>query len=307
MKTAAPIPLRSRFAAARLAALGSLLSLLAACVTAPRSAVAPPGLDIKALETEVVAKLAGGAEVRPGLKLAARFTVEEKKEARAFLTETWKKLGLNVQTQDYSETGQNIFADSGPADPTAETVVLGAHYDSARITPGANDNATGTALITAAAARLSRLKSPVRRLIFVLFDEEERGMRGSRAFAQKLKDAGVRVHSVHTVDQMGWDKDGDRAVELEIPYEGAQELYAAAAAGMKPPVPLLTTQERGSDHSAFRRLGFKAVGLTEEYRHDDTTPHIHRAGDTPETVDIAFLASTTELALRAWTRLAEGR
>jgi hypothetical protein len=307
MKTAASVPVRSAPPTARLAALGSLLALLAACATGPRSFVAPPDIDIKALETDVVAKLAGGAEIRPGMKLAARFTVEEKREARAFLIETWKSLGLSVQTQDYSETGQNIFAEAGPADPAAETVVLGAHYDSARVTPGANDNATGTALITAAAARLSLLKSPARRLIFVLFDEEERGMRGSRAFAQRLKDAGVRVHSVHTVDQMGWDKDGDRAIELEIPYEGALELYTEVAAGMKPPVPLLTTQERGSDHSAFRRLGFKAVGLTEEYRHDDTTPHIHRAGDTPETVDIAYLASTTELAVRAWVKLAEGR
>lgn len=307
MKAAASIPGRSGSPAARLAALASLLALLASCATGTRSFIAPADVDIKALETDVVAKLAGGAEIRPGLKLAARFTVEEKKEARAFLIETWRKLGLSVQTQDYSETGQNIFAEAGPADTATETVVLGAHYDSARATPGANDNATGTALITAAAARLSRLKSPARRLIFVLFDEEERGMRGSRAFAQRLKDAGVRVHSVHTVDQMGWDKDGDRAIELEIPYEGAQELYAAAAAGMKPPIPLLTTQERGSDHSAFRRLGFKAVGLTEEYRHDDTTPHIHRAGDTPETVDIAYLASTTELAVRAWAKLAEGR
>lgn len=305
--TIAPIRGRSGSAGAPLAVLGSALVLLAACSNGPRPAVTTPGVDIKALEMEVVAKLAGAAEIRPGLKLAARFTVEEKRDARAFLIETWKKLGLSVLTHDYSETGQNIYAVIGPTGPAAETVVFGAHYDSVRGAPGANDNATGAALITAAAARLSGLKSPARRLVFVLFDEEERGMRGSRAFAQKLKDEGVRVHSVHTVDQMGWDKDGDRAVELEIPYEGALELYAAAAAGMKPPVPLLTTRERGSDHSAFRRLGFKAVGLTEEYHHEDTTPHIHRAGDTADTVDFGYLESTTELALRVWALLAQGR
>ncbi len=294
---------------ARPAALGPVaaLVLLAACAPGPKAAPAPAAPDFRALQKEIVAKLAGGAEIRPGLKLAARVSVEEKKEARAFLIETWRKLGLDVRTQDYSETGQNIFAAVGPADPAAETVVLGAHYDSARACPGANDNATGTALITAAAARLSRLKLPARRLVFVLFDEEERGLRGSRAFAQKLKDEGAKVHSVHTVDQMGWDKDGDRAVELEIPYEGALDLYAGAAAAMKPAIPLLTTQERGSDHSAFRRLGFKAVGLTEEYHHDDTTPFIHRPGDAAETVDFDYLASTTDLAVRVWTLLAQGR
>jgi Zn-dependent M28 family amino/carboxypeptidase len=307
MKIAAPVSGRSGSAGAWFAALGFVLALFTACSTTPRSVVAARGVDIQALEREIVSKLAGGIEIRPGIKLTARFTAEDKKEARAFLIEAWRKLGLEVRTQDYSETGQNIYAIAGPADPNAETVVLGAHYDSVRGAPGANDNATGTALITAAAARLSRLKPLTRRLIFVLFDEEERGMRGSRAFAQKLKDEGARIHSVYTVDQMGWDKDGDKAIELEIPYEGALELYARVAAGMKPPIPILTTQERGSDHSAFRRRGFKAVGLTEEYHHDDTTPHIHRAGDTADTVDFDYLASTTELAVRVWALLAQGR
>ncbi|MDD8027804.1 MAG: M20/M25/M40 family metallo-hydrolase [Acidobacteriota bacterium] len=281
--------------------------LMAACGPRRPAALQPPAIDIGALQRDVVAKLAGQIEIRPGLKIAARFTVDDRKEARAYLIEAWKKLGLDVRTQDYSAEGQNIFAAVGPGDPAAETIILGAHYDSVRNAPGANDNATGTALVTAAAARLSRLASPARRIIFVLFDEEERGMRGSRAFAQKLKDEGAKIHSVHTVDQMGWDKDGDRAVELELPYEGALEIYTQVASGMKPPIPLLTTQERGSDHSAFRRLGFKAVGLTEEYHHNDTTPYIHRPGDTAETVNFDYLASTTELAVRVWTLLAQGR
>ena len=94
---------------------------------------------------------------------------------------------------------------------------------------------------------------------------------------------------------MGWDQNPNRAIELELPYEGAVDLYARGAKSLGLDIPMFTTTEPGSDHSSFRRLGFPAVGITEEYRHADTTPYIHRAGDTFETVDFDYLASTTRL------------
>ena len=72
-------------------------------------------------------------------------------------------------------------------------------------------------------------------------------------------------------------------------------LYEAAVKSLGVTIPIFTTTEAGSDHSSFRRLGFPAVGVTEEYRHKDTTPHIHSAGDTFETIDFEYLASTTKL------------
>ncbi len=290
-----------------IAALIAVLALASTCAPGGKAALKPPALDLDAVEREVVGKLAGQIEIRPGHKIAARTSLDERKEARAFLIRLWQSLGLTVQIQDYSAEGQNIYAFVGPTDPAAETIVFGAHYDSARNSPGANDNATGTAVVTAAAAHFARQEGLSRRLLFVLFDEEERGMRGSRAFAQKLKDEGTKIHSVHTIDQMGWDKDGDRTIELEIPYDGALDLYTGVASALTPPTPLTVTKEGGSDHSAFRRLGFKAVGLTEEYRSGDTTPHIHRPGDTAETVDFAYLAHTRDLVIRVLTLLASGR
>jgi Zn-dependent M28 family amino/carboxypeptidase len=287
--------------------LGAGVLLLTACIPAIKAVLRTPAVDVEALEKDIVTKLAGQVEIRPGLKLAARATLDDRKAVRAYLIETWKGLGLAVQTQDYSAEGQNIFAVVGPADPGTETIVFGAHYDSPRNSPGANDNATGAALVSAAAAHFARQEGLTRRILFVLFDEEERGLRGSRALAQKLKDEGANIHSVHTVDQMGWDNDGDRAVELELPYEGAEALYASVASALTPPVPLITTKEAGSDHSAFRRLGFKAVGLTEEYRSKDTTPHFHKPTDTAETVNLSYLASTTGLVIRVLGVLAAGR
>jgi hypothetical protein len=287
----------------------ALVLATSGCGPGRPAAATRPVVDIAALQKEIVAKLAGAAEIAPGLKLANRFAPENKAAARTYLAALWKNLGLDVQKQDYSAEGENLCAvvkATAPSAPPAapECIILGAHYDSVRNSPGANDNATGVALVTAAAVEILRTEPRIRNFIFILFDEEERGMRGSRAFAQKMKDEGVKVHSVHTADQVGWDQDKDRAVELEIPYEGALALYEAQAKAMTPPVPLLTTKEAGSDHSAFRRLGFKAVGITEEYRNKDTTPHIHRPTDTAETVDLAYLANTTALVVRTMKVLA---
>ena len=287
--------------------LAAAIAAGAACGPGRPEAATKPAVDIAALQKEIVEKLAGAAEIAPGLKLANRFAPENKAAAREYLAALWTKLGLEVQKQDYSPEGENLYAvvpATGPAPGGAETVIVGAHYDSARNTPGASDNATGIALVTAVAVEIARTEPRRRDFIFILFDEEERGMRGSRAFAQKAKDEGIKVHSVHTADQTGWDKDGDRAVELEIPFEGAVALYEAQAKAMTPPVPLLVTKEAGSDHSAFRRLGFSAVGITEEYRNKDTTPHIHRPTDTADTVDFVYLANTTALVVRVMKALA---
>jgi Zn-dependent M28 family amino/carboxypeptidase len=294
-------PNQIRIALSRIFAIAAILT--AGACSNVRPPAPNPAVDITALERDVVAKLSGQTEIEPGLKLANRFAPENKKAARAFLERTWTRLGLEVQKQDYSAEGQNLFALLAATVPSDEYIVIGAHYDSVRNSPGANDNATGTALVTAAAAELAHTAPRGRNVFLVLFDEEERGLRGSRAFAQKMKDENRKVHSVHTVDQMGWDKDGDRAIELELPYDGALALYEAAAKAMTVPITILVTKEAGSDHSAFRRLGFAAVGLTEEYRNKDTTPYIHKPTDTFETVQFEFLKSATDLALRVWKGL----
>lgn len=84
-------------------------------------------------------------------------------------------------TGDDGETvsGRNIVL-TVPGE-TAETILVGAHYDGA----GAGDNGSGTALLLATAAGL-RGETPVRTLKYVFFDAEEQGMVGSGCFAAQM-------------------------------------------------------------------------------------------------------------------------
>ena len=82
------------------------------------------------------------------------------------------------------KTGVNVVAERPGIDPNAGVVLVGAHYDSVRGSPGADDNATGV-VAALEVARLLGDRKTLRPLRIVLFDQEEAGLVGSYAYAQR--------------------------------------------------------------------------------------------------------------------------
>lgn len=247
------------------------------------------------LQADLVARLSGAAELSPGVTISDRATAPNRAAALAFLQAQWEAQGLVPQLHAYSATGTNLYATLPATIETTQTVVIGAHFDSVPGSPGANDNATGVAMVTSLGRWLQDLPCRELHVILVLFDEEEIGLLGSYAFATFLVGQPIDVVSVHTIDQMGWDADGDRALELERADPGLLELYEAAEPLAPGVTPLQPTNTGFTDHVSFRELGFAAVGLTEEYVSGDTTPHYHLPSDTFDTVSLDYLASSTAL------------
>jgi acetylornithine deacetylase/succinyl-diaminopimelate desuccinylase-like protein len=276
-----------------------------ACASQRPPALAAGGQSTLAMQKRVLAALTGETEIATGLKLANRFDIANRRAARDYIAATLKELGLTPQRQSYGAEGENVYAELKCGKPGADAIVLGAHYDSVRVAPGANDDGTGVVTVLGVARELTRSKPKLHDVIFVFFDEEERGLVGARNFAQMLKDTNRAVHSVHTIDQVGWDSNHNRAIELELPFDGILDIYKQAAARLKMDIIIHVTTETGSDHNAFRRLGFKAVGVTEEYRNKDTTPYYHKATDTYATVDFDYVASTTKLVTEAMRLLTQ--
>lgn len=89
-----------------------------------------------------------------------------------------------------------VLEGSGPL--ADETIIIGAHYDhlgrgdagslamgSTAIHNGADDNASGTALVMELARRLGSRRDPLpRRIVFMAFSGEERGLRGSLHYVE---------------------------------------------------------------------------------------------------------------------------
>jgi len=253
----------------------------------------PKDAGITPYQTDIVSRLAGQTEITSGVKLTNRATVANRQAARDYMKTLFQDLGLTPSEHAYG-SGTNVYATLPATSGGTQSVVFGAHYDSVMVSPGANDNATGVAAVFAVARYATKLPCRSKALIFVLFDEEESGLIGSKQFATKLKNDGTAIHSVHTIDQMGWDMDGDRAIELELPDTGLRELYQAAVTKLGVSVVLTPTTTSSTDHSSFRPT-FLAIGLTEEYatKPSDTTPYYHKAGDTFDTVNFEYLLSTT--------------
>lgn len=256
-------------------------------------------------QDDLVARLTGARELAPGTTLPARDTGARRAAAAGFLDGAIEDMGLPALRHDYG-TGSNVYTEVTATDGGDAWVVFGAHYDTVIDSPGANDNATGVAMVLAAARYLQSVDCRTVNALFVLFDEEEVGLIGSAAFADMLAAGGRDVLSVHTVDQMGWDDDGDRAVELERSSPGLFELYDSARQRGALTMSLVATNTGSTDHVSFRQRGFRAVGLTEEFVSGDTTPHYHLPSDTYDTVNFDYLASTTELVNRTLAEVVTG-
>ncbi len=257
----------------------------------------PPSFEFDDEHRELVAQLSGAMPLPTGETLPGRWTADDRTAARSELATRLRALGMQTDASMYSESGGNVVGFLPSTTGDDRIVILGAHFDSREDSPGAADNATGVAAVMTAARFATSL--PCRRVgfVFAFFDEEELGLWGSEHLAAAAVASEWNVQSVHTIDMISWDQDGDRLLEIHLPAAGLLELYESAAARPGVGVEVRMFPFRRSDHASFRALGFPAVGLMEGWNSGDRTPHYHLPSDTFEQVDFDYLAAVTRLML----------
>jgi Peptidase family M28 len=251
---------------------------------------------------------------------------DELEKVATYLEATLKSYGYAVGRQEYvadGKTVRNIDAAIEPAAGTAdpEVIVVGAHYDSAQDTPGANDNASGTAAVLELARLLKDLQSR-NRIRFALFVNEEppyfqtRDM-GSLRYAKTLVEHKERVIAMYSLETLGFysSEPGSQRYPppfgLMFPDRGDFVSFV----GLLNSRPLLQETMRSfrahtpfpsiggvapgiipgiswSDHWSFAQHGFPAVMVTDTalFRY----PHYHEPTDTPDKVDTERLARITK-------------
>ena len=93
-----------------------------------------------------------------------------------------------------------------------EFVIIGAHYDHiGRITAvngddignGANDNASGTTVVTEVMKYFAKNNTNKRSILFVLFSAEEKGLLGSKHLAKKLKQQNMNLYFMFNYEMIG--------------------------------------------------------------------------------------------------------
>ncbi|HEX3869738.1 MAG TPA: M28 family peptidase [Pirellulales bacterium] len=200
--------------------------------------------------------------------------------------------------------------------PDTATILLGAHYDSVPGSPGADDNASAVAVMLAVARALAGHANA----IFVAFNSEEQGLAGSREFAAQLPQLRMKLEGVYILEMVGYRDRRANSQKNPLPFlhevpttgdflgvvandDALLDKILVGAATCSVPFVGLSMPEAmrnvavvqqvsphllRSDHTAFWEKGIAAAMLTDtaEFRN----PHYHRASDTPETLDYAFMA-----------------
>ncbi len=255
----------------------------------------------------IIAHMSGHETLADGRTITNRSSKENRALTREYLSSLIEQIGIEPQLQAYrmpnlnplidvlfdSFKGANAYGILPATEPSDKYIILGAHFDTERFCPGALDNGSGITLAYSVVRRLAQLPSRKFNVILVYFDQEEEDLVGSQAFAKFCKKQGYKVHSVHTFDTIGWDNDGDKAVELELPTEFLQQAYQHQAEQLN--IPLHITRVNSTDHHSFRTLGYNAVGLTDELANGDYPPYKDTIEDTYDKVNFEYLESCTQL------------
>ncbi len=205
---------------------------------------------------------------------------------------------------------------SGPL--AEETVVVGAHYDhlgygSGRLSAGgpnaqgkvhfgADDNGSGTTAVLELARRFGVMKNRRgRRIVFILFSGEERGLIGSKFYAEHPLFPLDKTVAMVNLDMVGRLRPGPgdwlgftQKPQLQIWGSGTGDTFgrtidaAENRYGLK--VKRLPGGTGPSDHDSFYRKKIPVLFFFTDYH-----PQYHRPTDTPDTIDLPGLALIVNL------------
>lgn len=222
-------------------------------------------------------------------------------KAFQFVKEKFLGYGLQVDSMQFNANGKNLFGIKIGTQFPNQKFILGAHYDNIgnSMAPGADDNASGTAAIIEAARIFSNYNFPYT-VIFALWDEEELGLLGSKAYATMAASNNEQILGYINMDMLGWDGNNDSVVDLHVRPVASSLLLANKVIeadsiyeiGLR--LHIVNPGSVNTDHAPFWDNGFTAIGLNEEYD-NDFNPFWHTPGDSLGQFNLIFYKQATSL------------
>ncbi len=268
---------------------------------------------------------------------------------------------LDVQKQSFVQpkanripepiTLTNVFAVLKGTTDSDRVYVVSGHYDSMCNSPtdakcdapGANDDASGTAVSLELARVMSKRKFDAT-IVFMTVPGEEQGLLGATYYAEQAKQAKMNIEAMFTNDIVGGattrkdmpNRDKVRVFSEGIPLnETEAEARSRKSVGGETDGPsrqlaryikeqgdiylkgfgawMIYRRDRygrGGDHSPFLQNGYAAVRFTEseeDFTHQHQTPRTENGiiyGDNPEYVDFSYVANVCRVNLTALAGLA---
>jgi Zn-dependent M28 family amino/carboxypeptidase len=242
-----------------------------------------------------------------------------------YISGEFTAFGYQVSHQSFKFAGntyQNVIAELKGRMSPEKVLVVGAHYDTVRTTPGADDNASGVAGLLGLAKLLAGKPqdSTVRFVAFAL--EEPPTYRtknmGSYHYAAGLKKNHDQVEGMICLEMIGFFSDRPGSQHYPIPFmklrfprignyiamvgnRKSKKFTMQIAGGFRKAtdLPLVTLNAPAivvgidfSDHWSFGKFGYPAFMVTDTafYRN----PNYHSPSDLPDTLDYNRMAKVVE-------------
>ena len=224
-------------------------------------------------------------------------------QIREWMRTELESAGWMVEVHESERMGHPIYNIIAKRNDETPQIILGAHYDTRMIAdqdpdtskrsepvPGANDGASGVAVLLELARSLPADTVPV---WLVFFDTEDNGkiegwdwILGSRAFVEEIP---VQPEAVVIVDMIG---DADLNIYLERNSNVAirNEIWSTAEK-LGYDKQFINQEKHGmlDDHTPFLEAGIPAVDLI-----DFDYPYWHTTQDTPDKVSAESLQAVGE-------------
>ena len=282
---------------------------------------APPALD--EAQVDARARMADDLDVL-AVQIGERHAGLPRAYERAatFLEDRLRDAGYEPRRETFEAGGQachNLIAES-PGERRG-WVVVGAHYDTARGSPGADDNGSGVVSLLEIARRLHGDRAQLGLRLVLFANEEPPHFRteemGSRVHTRRAAEAGDSIAAMLSLETMGHYDDSDGSQNYPPPFSvfypsrgnflafvgnvGSRSLVRSAVGRFRE-LALLPSEGAAipgwipgagwSDHESFWLHGWPAVMVTDTapFRY----PHYHKDSDTPDKVDFDRLALATE-------------
>jgi hypothetical protein len=227
--------------------------------------------------------------------------------------------------KDVERTTHNILAVLPGKDKQLknEYIVVGSHYDhlglggkdsgsrrpdTLGVHPGADDNASGDAVVLELAKYFKKARSP-RSIIFAFFGAEEQGLVGSKQFLEWMKQTDDRrinlpadkkgIVAMVNLDMVGRMRDSAMSVSGTGTSSGFKAMAEKAAEQTKLNISCTPDGYGPSDHASFVAADIPVLFLT-------TGGHMeyHTPDDVPSTLNYDGMQQTLEFSQELITRLA---
>jgi Zn-dependent M28 family amino/carboxypeptidase len=273
--------------------------------------------DLQAADPQLVARLQAHVE-HLALRIGPRYQQSAREAAADYFIEQLAVQGIACRRHEFVNVfgaGTNIVAEIGPR--SAPVLVIGAHYDTVPDSPGANDNATGVAALIELARLLVGQTLPLR-VRFVAFDNEEHvgqppQAMGSYAYAAECRDGREDIFGMWSLETLGCYSQEMNSQRYPAPFDlfypttgnfvafvGNDRCAGFVRRCVKLfrrlsvfPCHGVAAPERFADIARSDQAGFWAAGFdglmvtdTANFRYI----HYHTADDTPEKLDLRYLA-----------------